>query len=264
MIVHSPLLLAVAGLRHGYSTREGGVSRGPYASLNLGPKVGDDPADVEENRRRFVAALARDVPRRGGPAPTTPALELAEAEQVHGATVIDVTHAGHQGVDADGLLTTTAGIAVGVRTADCAPLLLAALGADGQARAVAAVHAGWRGAVAGIAGLAVQRLRAVPGVVSLRAAIGPTIAAADFEVGDEVVEAARASLGGDAPPTLPGRGARLHLDLVGLLVQHLQRAGVPREHIEALADSTTDPSRYYSYRRDRGVTGRHLSAIALI
>ncbi len=261
MIVTSSLLARVPNLRHGFSTRLGGVSVGPFASLNLALNVGDDAEAVAENLRRFVAML--DAPSRGSE-PGGPG--LAWADQVHGTRILDVTAPGPVATDADALATAAPGVAVAVRTADCAPILLAALDADGTARHVAAVHAGWRGATAGIAALAVTRLVERTGLAPARivAAIGPTIGVDDFEVGDEVVAAARASLGGDAPPTRPGPGARLHLDLVALVAAHLERAGVPREHIDAVGGSTGDPARYFSHRRDRGVTGRQLSAIALL
>lgn len=257
MIVTSPLLAAIPNLHHGFSTRLGGVSEGPYATLNLGEQVGDAPEAVRENRRRFVAAL---VPGVSG---LVLHLALAEANQVHGARILEVTEAGTHDADADALVTDAPRIAVAVRTADCAPLLLAALDADGNAQQVAAVHAGWRGATAGIAGAAVAHL-AARAPARIVAAIGPTIGVEDFEVGDEVVAAARASLAGDEPPTRPGQSGKRHLDLVSLLVLQLERAGVAREHIDAVGGSTSDASRYFSHRRDRGVTGRHLSAIALV
>lgn len=257
MIVTSPLLARVPNLRHGFSTRVGGVSVGPFAGLNLAVNVGDDPGAVAENHRRFVGMLEGAGPPVG--------LALAEANQVHGVRILDVDGPGRVATDADALATSTPGVAVAVRTADCAPILLAALGEDGLACHVAAVHAGWRGATAGIAAAAVARLveRSGRSAAHVVAAIGPTIGVDDFEVGDEVIAAARASLDGAEPPSRPGPAGRMHLDLVALIAAHLERAGVPREHIEAVGGSTADPARYYSHRRDRGLTGRHLSAIGL-
>lgn len=259
LVLESRLLRGVPGLLHGFSTRLGGVSEGPHATLDLTRP--DAPAALAqgdaavarlwENRRRFSARLGiRDLER------------LIEVEQVHGDRVL-VAHPGLR-AEADGLIVDTPGLAAGVRTADCAPILLASTGANGRAQAVAAVHAGWRGAVAGIVHVALDQLLTSASPERLFAAIGPTIGLAAFEVGEEVVEAARAALDGRAPKTIIGPRGRPHLDLVDLLVRQLEGRGIPREHIEVVGGCTHDqPSLFFSHRRDRGVTGRHLAVIGL-
>ena len=141
MLVRSPIL---DGIRHGFSTREGGVSTGRYATLNVGGKWGDDPAHVAQNRQRLAEA--------GG----FPLARLHTARQVHGARVVLVDESDPAAVapeEADALVTRAPGVVLGVYTADCVPILLG----DGEGR-VAAVHAGWRGTVAGVAAAAVEAL----------------------------------------------------------------------------------------------------------
>jgi YfiH family protein len=254
-VLTSPLLDAIPGIRQGFSTRKGGVSTGPLASLNLALE-GDDPAALAENRARFAAALRLDGAR------------LVEVRQVHGARVLDadaLTPEQAAELEADGLFACAPGRALAVRTADCAPILLAAVGDDGRARAVAAVHAGWRGATSGIVAEALARFAALGHAPHrLFAAIGPTIGVEAFEVGDEVVEAARLALGGEAPPTQRGPSGRAHLDLPELVRRLLERGGIPSARIDLVGGCTcAQPERFFSHRRDRGVTGRQLSAIAL-
>lgn len=246
MILTSPLL-ANLGVVHGFSTRLGGVSRGPGATWDLGQ---EERPDLSENRRRFALDhlhLARVE-------------DLHQVNQVHGVTVVD--DSSPPDTKADGLYTQRPGHAVGVRTADCAPILIAV--ASPKPVAVAALHAGWRGAVSGIVGVGVQRLLdqgARP--EELFVAIGPTISLAAFEVGPEVIDAATVALGA-APRTMISERGTVHLDLIDLLTRQLLVAGVPRTQIEWIGGCTvSQPSLYFSYRRDRGVTGRHLSAIRL-
>lgn len=242
--LQSPILARIRRVSHGFSTRLGGVSTGPYASLDL------TPGAPEANRRQFATAIGLDDPAA-----------FVEVNQVHGTTVLDAE--GARGTDADGLITARAGVAVGVRTADCAPVLIAAVDARLAPIAVAAVHAGWRGATAGILRVAVEALLAKGAAPSrLFFAIGPAISKLHFEVGPEVVEAARASLDGDAPPVGTSPKNTPHLDLVELLVMQLERLGIERRQVDVAGACTfQDESRFYSHRRDRGVTGRHLSAI---
>ncbi|HEX5957516.1 MAG TPA: polyphenol oxidase family protein, partial [Hyphomicrobiaceae bacterium] len=162
---------ALAGVGHGFFTRRGGVSRGIYASLNCGVGSQDSTEAARENRARVVARL-------GG-------RSLLTCHQVHGTTAViaDDSMPATWRPKADALVTATPGLVVGVLTADCAPLLLA----DAQARVVGAAHAGWRGAVAGVAeatiaameGLGAQRRR-------MAAAVGPCIGAGVYEVGPEL------------------------------------------------------------------------------
>src|SRR5262245_48731451 len=170
LVVTSRML---AGVRHGFSTRRGGVSTGRYATLNVGGKWGDDPAAVAHNRRRLAAAGGFDWSR------------LYTAKQVHGARVALVV-AGTlpervADTEADVVVTAQPGVVVGVYTADCVPVLIA----DDEGR-VAAAHAGWRGTVAGVANAAVEALVSLGARRErLRAALGPSICARCFEVGEE-------------------------------------------------------------------------------
>ncbi|MEL6185880.1 MAG: peptidoglycan editing factor PgeF [Myxococcota bacterium] len=245
-------------MRHAFSTRGGGVSSSPWDTLNLAFNVDDDAEAVHENRARFLheAELGSKV---------------AEVHQVHGhrveraASPSDIGRL-HQ-VEADALWTAHPELAVAVRTADCAPVLIAAYEAPPSSwpAAVAAVHAGWRGAVAGI----VKRTVATLGQAGLqphwmRVVVGPAIGPSAFEVGEEVVEAARASLGGRAPKVRPGPKGRPLLDLPELVRTHALDAGIPDDQICVLERCTySEPELFFSHRRDEGRTGRHLSAIRI-
>lgn len=249
----APGLAAAPGVAHGFFTRRGGVSRGIYESLNCGPGSGDDPRAVAGNRARAVAALGLD----GAP--------LLTARQVHGRAIVHARAAfAGAAPEADGLVTATRGIALGVLAADCAPVLLA----DADAGVAGAAHAGWRGAVAGVAEAAVAAMMALgarPG--RIRAAVGPCIAQASYEVGDEVRRAA----GRGDPRGLryfaPGaRAGKWLFDLSGYVADRLRRAGAAE--VEELGlDTRADEERFFSYRRARGRGeagyGRALSAIAL-
>ena len=165
-------LADLPGLRHAFLTRQGGVSAGPFASLNLGQRSGDDPANIATNRQRAAALLGGTADR------------LVTARQVHSATCLAVTEpwAPDAPPEADALATDRPGLLLGVLTADCAPVLLA----DPEARVVGAAHAGWRGALSGIVEATVatmRRLGADP--QRIRAAVGPCIARESYEVGPE-------------------------------------------------------------------------------
>ena len=252
MIQRSDLLSRINGVRHGFSTRQGGTSKGPFAGLNVGRDLGDDPAAVHCNRRELAADLGLSV--------DTP---LIEVDQVHGSRVVVFTAAGGPTERADGLIATRPRLAVGVRTADCAPVLIA----DVQGRAVAAVHAGWRSATGGIVAEAVRLLEEL-GIppADLSFAIGPTIGPDAFQVGPEVVDAARVALGGDDPPARrdPSSEDRWLVDLRGLVTEQIRRLGVADDRIDRVGGCTADDADlYFSHRRDRGRTGRHLSVIAI-
>lgn len=230
-------------IRHGFSTRCGGVSVGQYDSLNLGGKWGDDPRCVAENLRRVGRAGSFDVER------------LVRVRQVHGADVIGLSEVTAT-AQADGLWMhrdEAGDRVIGVLTADCVPVLLV----DREATVVAAVHSGWRGTVAGIVGEAVRGLveRANVRVKDLLAAIGPCIERDAFEVGDEVAE--------QFEPAFVRRqtGRRPHVDLVACVRAQLVDAGLdPRAISRVGACTHANPKRYFSYRRD-GQTGQHLSFI---
>jgi YfiH family protein len=233
--------------RHGFSTRAGGVSPPPFDTLNLGGKWGDDPANVAENRRRLLAAV-------GAP----PALFMAR--QVHGAGVVEVK-AGDDPrataeLEADALITAVPGVAIGVFVADCIPALVA----DPHTGFVAAVHAGWRGTLAGVLPAAVRALAARgarPG--DLRVALGPAIGPCCFEVGTDVAGQFDAA---DVRPSPSGRPDKRHVDLKTANRRLLEAAGVDPVHIDASPDCThCDRARFYSFRRDGSATGQLMGVI---
>jgi polyphenol oxidase len=252
MMLTSSILSALQNVRHGFSTRHGGVSKGAFSSLNLGRDTGDHPENIEENRARFLKLAGLGA-----------RLQLAQADQVHGVEIAVVDRGGVHGT-ADALMTSAENVGIAVRTADCAPLLVAALDESGKyAERVAAVHAGWRGAVAGIATRAIAALEVEPRRVAV--AIGPSIGPAAFEVGEEVIEAARTSLGGAEPPFHYDASGRAHLDLRGLIIRQLLAIGIERGKIELVGGCTaSEPELFFSHRRDRGKTGRHLSLISIV
>lgn len=211
-----------------FSTREGGVSEGPYASLNLGRLTGDDVERVDENRRRLCAEVGADPER------------LALNRQVH-STLVHRAVAGARGEPGDGLWTDEPGLPVLAMTADCLPIALVRV----ERPAVAVLHAGWRGLLAGIVEAGA---RAVGGTI--RAAIGPAIGPCCYEVGPEVARPFRETFGEDV---LDGD----RLDLWTAAEQALRAAGVAEvarhDHCTAC-----DPERFFSHRRTgkpRGVQG---------
>jgi polyphenol oxidase len=230
---------------HGFTTREGGASRGPFATLNLSATVGDDPGRVEENwaRLRHHTGLA-----------------FARVRQVHGCRVADATGGAEPAEEADGVATASPGVAACVSVADCVPILVA----DPRGGAVAAVHAGWRGTLAGAAGegvrALVERHGARPG--DLLAAIGPGIGPCCFEVDQELAERFRDSLG---PTTANPRIQGSRVDLFRANELALRAAGVARRRIETLGRCTScEPTTFFSHRRDRGRTGRHVAFISVV
>ncbi|MBX5467610.1 MAG: peptidoglycan editing factor PgeF [Firmicutes bacterium] len=228
----------------GVSTRRGGVSTSPYASLNWSYAVGDDPERVAENRRRALGALGLN-----------PA-QLAVAGQVHGAALarVGASEAGGRPVPGvDGLYTSEAGTAVAVAVADCVPVLLAAPDHGW----VAAVHAGWRGTAQGIARRAVEALVAegVP-ASAIWAAIGPSIGPCCYEVDAPVWEAMTAAFGSDRM-LVPNRPGHWRLDLWLANQMALEAAGILPGHIELLGWCTAcHPEWFFSYRRDGARSGR--------
>jgi YfiH family protein len=248
-------LAGMPGVVHGFSTRRGGVSAPPFASLNLGPRTGDAPGAVRANRRRLLAALGLD----GWP--------VLAPRQVHGADVA-VVRAGERAaaggvVEGDGVVTDARGVALMVLAADCLPILLHAP----TRGVIAAVHAGWRGTAGGIAGQAVAAVRAAFGVApaELQVALGPAIGRCCYEVGAEVLAAVAA-----ATPCPPGTlweplpGGKGMLDLGAANRAQLAVAGVPPDQIGALGECTAcRTDRFFSHRREGGQTGRAAAVIAL-
>jgi YfiH family protein len=223
---------APPGVRALQSTRTGGVSRGPYESLNLGDHVGDDPADVAANRARLAAFLPG---------------EPLWLKQVHGVAVADALADG-PGAEADAAIARQGGRVCVVMTADCLPLLLC----DRAGTVVAAVHAGWRGLAAGVVEAAVAAMGR-PGS-ELLAWLGPAIGPEAFEVGEEVRAAFLARDPGAAEAFVARGGGKWLADIWLLARQRLTSLGI--DSVWGGGQCTvSDRERFFSYRRD-GVTGR--------
>ena len=244
----SPLLKS-AGFRHAFFTRRGGASQGPYSSLSFSLAVGDEPAHVAENLRRAGVVLG------------VPAERIYYLSQVHGrgTQVVDAAEASASFVqrEGDAVIARSGELACGVRSADCVPILLG----DRKTGAVAAIHAGWRGAVAGVVPAAVAALRAEIGSSGeLVAAIGPHISAASFEVSEEV--AAQLEAASDAGGVVHRSGPRPHVDLRRIARAQLLAAGLAGAAIDDVFGCTVaEPELFFSFRRDGPKSGRHLSAI---
>lgn len=248
---------ALAGLpriRHGFFTREGGVSEGLYAGLNVGFGSGDDRDAVAENRRRVSAHLGfADAP------PIT-------LHQVHSADAIHVTGPLAGALPrADGLVTSTPGVVIGALAADCAPVLFA----DGEAGVVGAAHAGWRGALSGVLEATVAAMTKIGAEPSrIAAAVGPTINQPSYEVGPEFEEAFLARDPGSSRFfRLNQPGGRPHFDLPGFVAARLIAAGLAS--VERVSQCTyKNESRFYSYRRSMHRNehdyGRQISAIVVL
>lgn len=223
------------------TTRVGGLSRGLYASFNLGDHVGDDPDAVRRNRARLREALALSSEPRW-------------LRQVHGVTVVDAASA-DANTTADGAWTDRAGVVCAVLTADCLPVFLC----NRQGTKVALLHAGWRGLAAGVIEAGLQAL-ATPGA-ELLAWLGPAIGPDSYEVGDAVRDAFLAQ-DADAVACFRAQGAgQWRADLYALARRRLRAQGVNAIH-DGHFCTVRDPERFYSYRRD-GVTGRMASLIWL-
>jgi YfiH family protein len=251
-VITAPELAGLDGIGHSFFTRNGGVSEGIYASLNCGFGSDDAPDRVAENRRRAAAVL--DV------APAA----LVTPYQVHGMRALKVTDSWQPGSapEADAVVTARSGLALGILTADCAPILLA----DPVAGVIGAAHAGWRGALAGIVETTVAAMEALGATRGgIAAAIGPCIGRDSYEVGPEFPApfVARGSeiQGVFSPARRPGH---FLFDLGGYVSRELERAGIGAVGRIAL-DSCADESLLFSYRRAtlRGEPdfGRGLSAI---
>ncbi len=243
------------GIRHGFFTREGGVSQGIYASLNCGHGSADAPERVSENRRRVAAHLGIDGAER-----------VMTLYQVHSATALSVSAPTPRDrlPKADALVTATPGLVVGALAADCTPVLFA----DPEAKVVAAAHAGWRGALSGILEATIaEMLRHGARPDRIRAAIGPCISQAAYEVGPEFEAAFVAA---DAANSRffrrPVPGARPHFDLPGYVEMRMTRAGLGAVERQSLCTSSNE-SLLFSYRRMKRDGepdyGRQISAIVV-
>ena len=245
-------LVALPRVRHAFFTRDGGVSRGIYASLNAGQGSKDDAAHVAENRRRMAAALGASA--------------LVTAFQVHSATAVVATApwTRETAPRADAVVTKTPGLAIGVTVADCGPVLLA----DSEAGIVGAAHAGWRGALDGVIEAAVAQMEELGARrARIHAAIGPLIRQPSYEVGPEFVARFRATDPDFARFFAPAsRDGHALFDLPGFIALRLEQARVGS--IEDLAlDTYLDEARFFSYRRSTHRAepdyGRLIAAITL-
>lgn len=236
--------LAALGVDALVTTRRGGVSAGPYGSLNLGLHVGDEPASVLENRRRAAGALGASLD------------DLVLGAQVHGvrAAVVGPGEAGRGArsqADAleatDALVTSSTAPVLVTLVADCSPILLV----DPVARVLATVHAGWRGAVGDIAGTVVATMASLGGRAErMHAVVGPTVPFAGYEVGPDVAHAASAALGHEARSVLLPRGDRWRFDVAGANRLLLVSAGLPASQVHLTPYGTDDP-RFFSDRAER-------------
>ena len=250
----SASILSTPNVIHGFFGRKGGVSEGIYASLNTGFGSDDDRKAVAENRRRCAGVLG------------VPAERLLTANQTHSPNAIVVTRAWDANpAQADALVTTTPGLAVGALAADCMPWLLV----DRRAGVAAAAHAGWRGALAGVLENTVALMAECGAKPSrIHAALGPCLRQPNFEVGLDLLEAFRARHQQAERFFKPGKSTdKRQFDLAGFGAWRLRETGV--EQIEDLGVCTLAmPDHYYSYRaviRAGGREyGRNLSAIALV
>jgi YfiH family protein len=254
MMLQSARLAAQDGIRHAFFTREGGVSKGLYASLNGGIGSKDDPDHVAENRRRMADALKVE--------PT----HLLSAYQIHSPDVVTV------GPDwvigerprADAFVTATPGFAIAVGAADCTPVLFA----DPQARVIGAAHAGWKGAFTGVLETTVAAMEKLGAQrTTLTAAIGPTIRQASYEVGPEFVARFTDADAANARFFVPStKESHAMFDIAAYVRMRLEGAGIAR--IDDLGiDTYADETRCFSYRRsvhrNEPDYGRLINAIAL-
>ncbi|MCS6843689.1 MAG: peptidoglycan editing factor PgeF [Caldilineales bacterium] len=259
-LLRFPGLARFPGLEHAVSTRLGGVSVGPFASLNLSTSVGDDRANVEVNTQRLAAALG--VPRE----------HFTTTWLVHSNRVVraDASHRGQMVAQADGVITDVPGLPLIQRYGDCAPILVY----DPRRHAVGLAHAGWRGTVVGMATALVEAMAAAFGSdpADMAALVGPAIGPCCYEVGPEVAEAVRRAMP-DAPhvliqPAQVARGAaasnghRPHLDLWEANRWQLAQAGVGQVEVAGLC-TCCRRDLFFSHRGDGGRTGR-FGAIAML
>lgn len=244
-----------SGLVAGFTTRNGGISRAPYNSLNLGLNTDDQLASVEGNRSTLVRSFELQQH------------QLLTVKQVHGSDLLvidepnlDLTH--YLSIEVDGIVTNQPGIMIGVLVADCFPVLLWHQEQD----VVAAVHVGWRGAANGILKKTVKTMCDHLGcsVDGLRAAIGPGIGAHKYEVDRPVRDAFRQGSGFWKEISKETSLGHWQLDLSLSCRLQLEQAGLSPQHIDQAVECTCcHAESFFSYRRDKGETGRHLAFIKL-
>jgi len=253
-MIESKSLSKLPGVRHGFFTRDGGVSSGVYATLNGGTGSKDAPDKIAENRARMAAAL--------GVAPS----HFITAHQIHSPDVVvaEAPWTAEARPRADAIVTRTPKLAIGVSTADCGPLLFA----DSAAGVVGAAHAGWRGALTGVIEATVAAMEKLGAKrARIAAALGPTIRQPNYEVGAEFVARFTAADPANARFFAPAaRDGHALFDLTGYIAERVHRAGI--DDFEDLGLCTyAEPERFFSYRRmtktGEADYGRHINAIAL-
>ena len=253
MYVTSGTLSALPGIRHAFFTREGGVSEGLYASLNAVLGSADQPERVRENRRRMAETL--------GVGPDA----LISCYQIHSDLVVvaERPHDGGERPKADAVVTKVPGIACGVASADCGPVLFA----DAEAGVVGAAHAGWKGAIGGILEATIVAMEKLGADRSrIRTAIGPLIRQPSYEVSQAFVDQFRSADEAYGRFFAPGQPGHAQFDLPGFIAHRLTAAGVAAVDDLGL-DTYPDEQRFYSYRRTthrhEADYGRHIAGIAL-
>jgi polyphenol oxidase len=245
--------LVGCAITHGIFTRQGGVSPSPWASLNLGGTVGDERANVVENRQRIFDFAGR------------PVQSIYDVWQVHGTHILSSRaprplDAPHE--QADAILSDHPDVTLFMRFADCVPILIH----DPVRRVVGIVHAGWKGTLARIAGLAVQRMKSEYGShpADILAGIGPSICRDEYEVGLEVAEESRDVFPDGEGQVIIEREQRFFLDLWAANRIILEEAGLLSDHIQVAGLCTArNLQDWYSHRAENGRTGRFGAFIAL-
>ncbi len=258
LVILKSSLLRDTDFNHGFSTRIGGVSLPPFASLNLQSSranadldsaARDAESNLEENRRRFARACGVDA-----------SLRIAEVSQVHGCEVTTSRAALASRQFADAITSAPGEAAALIRIADCVPILIACRATG----IVVAIHAGWRGVVAGVVTRGIDAIVARGAIRdSLLAAVGPCIRAEKFEVGAEVAEAMAEVALGECITAPSKSNGKMHADLVRAVSIQLERASLSASRIDADPPCThADAERFFSYRRDGLCSGRLAAIIA--
>lgn len=243
-------------LKHAFGTRLGGVSQGPFRSLNFDPHGGDSRENILQNKAILGSALDIDPER------------IFLANQVHGDQVLILeelpaeTSSKYHHLDYDAIVTRQNGVAIGVLTADCLPIMVY----DPEETVIGIVHSGWRGTCLNIVGNVVSKLRRAFGVdpENLIVGLGPCIGDCCYEVDIKVVRSIKNSTGRWKEFIKPLKANRYSLDLVGLNVFQILQAGVPQENIVRVNACTACNSKiFFSHRASRGRTGRQVNLIQL-
>lgn len=248
-VIRAPVL---GDMPHGFLGRRGGVSTGALSGLNVGLGSSDDPEAIRENRRRALDAVA-------------PGAQLVTVYQVHSATVLPVTapYPNDGRPPADAMVTNRPGLALGILTADCTPVLFA----DRRAGVIGAAHSGWKGAIGGVLESTIDAMESLGADrAAIVVAVGPTIARKSYEVDEAFLRRFAEADELNERFFSAGRPGRYQFDLEGFVVSRLAAAGIGR--VEALGlDTYSDPDRFYSYRRSTHLGepdyGRQISIIAL-